>query len=191
MADITREGWLFQWQTQAPACQPQWPSFRHDQQGSGNYDRDGTPPGPFLKAVADGAGRRQLHPGLHGAGRRRRLRHAGLVSRARPANRGPTIGAPAPGGTAVTREVTLPAGTRKLAVQARGRGGEPRSRGDGEGSLSRRLSLPPLRPAAALCALSARGLRAARRSLRLDHDPRPPRRPRARSPACLAAAGRG
>ena len=27
-----------------PPCQPQWPSFRHDQQGSGNYDRDGTPP---------------------------------------------------------------------------------------------------------------------------------------------------
>jgi LysR family glycine cleavage system transcriptional activator len=34
MADATREGYLFQWQTQAPACQPEWPSFRHDQQGS-------------------------------------------------------------------------------------------------------------------------------------------------------------
>ena len=27
------------------ACQSEWPSFRHDQQGSGNYDADGTPPG--------------------------------------------------------------------------------------------------------------------------------------------------
>ena len=52
MADITREGWLFQWQTEAPACQPQWPSFRHDQQDSGNYDRDGTPPGPVPRRVA-------------------------------------------------------------------------------------------------------------------------------------------
>ncbi|MDX6667075.1 MAG: hypothetical protein QOK04_455, partial [Solirubrobacteraceae bacterium] len=38
LADMTREGYLFQWSTQAPACQPQWPNFRHDQQDSGNYD---------------------------------------------------------------------------------------------------------------------------------------------------------
>jgi hypothetical protein len=44
MADMTREGYLFQWQTAAPSCQPQWPSFRHDEQGSGNYNHDGTPP---------------------------------------------------------------------------------------------------------------------------------------------------
>jgi hypothetical protein len=47
IAAITREGYLFEWsQPQMPACQTEWPSFRHDQQGSGNYDRDGTPPGP-------------------------------------------------------------------------------------------------------------------------------------------------
>jgi hypothetical protein len=46
MAAITREGYLFQWnQPELPRCQSEWPSFRHDQQGSGNYDRDGTPPG--------------------------------------------------------------------------------------------------------------------------------------------------
>jgi Subtilase family/RTX calcium-binding nonapeptide repeat (4 copies) len=45
MADITREGYLFQWNLpNLPACQTQWPSFRHDPQQSGNYDRDGTPP---------------------------------------------------------------------------------------------------------------------------------------------------
>ncbi len=45
IADITREGYLFQWNVpNLPACQTEWPSFRHDQQGSGNYDRDGTPP---------------------------------------------------------------------------------------------------------------------------------------------------
>ncbi|HEV2859132.1 MAG TPA: S8 family serine peptidase [Solirubrobacterales bacterium] len=46
IAAITREGYLFQWdQPSLPPCQSEWPSFRHDQQGSGNYDRDGTPPG--------------------------------------------------------------------------------------------------------------------------------------------------
>ena len=45
LAAITREGFLFEWQTDAPRCQDQWPSFRHDPQASGNLDRDGTAPG--------------------------------------------------------------------------------------------------------------------------------------------------
>jgi hypothetical protein len=45
VAAITREGFLFEWDHPAlPRCQNEWPTFRHDQQGSGNYDRDGTPP---------------------------------------------------------------------------------------------------------------------------------------------------
>jgi hypothetical protein len=45
IAAITREGYLFQWDAaDLPKCQSEWPTFRHDQQGSGNYDRDGTPP---------------------------------------------------------------------------------------------------------------------------------------------------
>jgi hypothetical protein len=44
MAGITREGYLFEWSSTAAACQTEWPTFRHDQQNSGNYDRDGTPP---------------------------------------------------------------------------------------------------------------------------------------------------
>jgi hypothetical protein len=45
MADITREGFLFQWNLPGlPKCQSEWPTFRHDQQHSGNYDRDGTQP---------------------------------------------------------------------------------------------------------------------------------------------------
>jgi hypothetical protein len=44
MAVTTREGYLFEWQTKAPACQPQWPTFRHDQQNSGDFNEDGTPP---------------------------------------------------------------------------------------------------------------------------------------------------
>jgi hypothetical protein len=56
IAAITREGYLFQWnQPELPECQSEWPSFRHDQQGSGNYNRDGTPPGaPSGLSFADG-----------------------------------------------------------------------------------------------------------------------------------------
>ena len=45
MADITREGYLFQWNLpELPRCQHEWPSFRHDPFQSGDYDTDGTPP---------------------------------------------------------------------------------------------------------------------------------------------------
>jgi subtilase family protein len=45
IADITREGYLFEWnQPGLPSCQTEWPSFRHDPQQTGNYDKDGTPP---------------------------------------------------------------------------------------------------------------------------------------------------
>lgn len=48
MAAITREGHLFEWSMpDVPECQSEWPSYRHDQQQSGNYDRDGSPPGPL------------------------------------------------------------------------------------------------------------------------------------------------
>jgi hypothetical protein len=56
LADITREGYLFEWNLpNAPTCQTEWPSFRHDQQQSGNYNRDGTPPSkPDAASVTDG-----------------------------------------------------------------------------------------------------------------------------------------
>jgi hypothetical protein len=44
IADITREGYLFQWHTSAPACQSQWPTFRHDPEDTANYNFDGVPP---------------------------------------------------------------------------------------------------------------------------------------------------
>ncbi len=58
LAGVTREGWLYEWrQPGAPACQTQWPSFRHDQHGSGNYDADGTPPAaPERIALTRGRG---------------------------------------------------------------------------------------------------------------------------------------
>jgi hypothetical protein len=119
MADITREGWLFQWQTEAPACQPQWPSFRHDQQDSGNYNHDGTPPDApsHMTLTSLGAGSYRLaftapgDDGLCGTPARYIVRLGGQETDV-------GLGAPAAGGTAVSREVTLPAGTRKLSLQA-------------------------------------------------------------------------
>ncbi len=119
MADITREGWLFQWQTEAPACQSQWPSFRHDQQDSGNYNHDGTPPGPALGLALSppSGGKYELSftaPGDNGScgtPARYVTRVNGKVSEV-------GIGVPAAGGSSVSREVTLPAGARKLTLQA-------------------------------------------------------------------------
>jgi hypothetical protein len=64
MADITREGFLFQWNLpDLPKCQGQWPSFRHDQQQSGNYDRDGTQPYRPTGLHLDGAALAFTAPG--------------------------------------------------------------------------------------------------------------------------------
>ena len=58
IADITREGFLFEWNlanVAAPNCQSEWPSFRHDPQQSGNYDHDGTLPGALTGVGLTGA----------------------------------------------------------------------------------------------------------------------------------------
>jgi hypothetical protein len=119
MADMTREGYLFEWQTQAPACQPQWPNFRHDQQDSGNYDHDGTPPNAPGNAslTALGGGRYRLAftaPGDDGSCGT----PASYSTRVngKPASLG--LGSPAPGGSAFSAEVTLPAGARTVSIQA-------------------------------------------------------------------------
>jgi hypothetical protein len=48
----TREGNLFVWTTQGPACQPkEWPKFQHDEHNSGSHETDATPPA-VLRSVA-------------------------------------------------------------------------------------------------------------------------------------------
>ena len=136
MADLTREGYLFEWQTQAPACQPQWPSFRHDQQGSGNYDHDGTPPNAPANVEPDGARRRQIPAGLHRSRRRRLMRHAGVLSHARERQTG-VAGARIAGRRRqrVQRRSDAP-GRRAHGVDPGGRrGGQPRAEGDGARAL--------------------------------------------------------
>ncbi len=119
MAAITREGYLFEWRTQAPACQSQWPAVRHDPHGSGNYNTDGTPP-------AAPGGLRLRHLG----GRRFRLTFTtpgddgfcGTAARLQARVNGRLaslgLGAPRPGGSASAYTITLPSGTHSFALDA-------------------------------------------------------------------------
>jgi hypothetical protein len=120
MADVTREGYLFQWQTQAPACQSEWPTFRHDQQDSGNYNHDGTPPNApaAMKLSALGGGRYHLTftaPGDNGPCGT----PAAYISHldGRLVNLG--LGSPVAGGSTFSAEFSLPSGSRHLGIQAR------------------------------------------------------------------------
>jgi Subtilase family len=124
MAGMTREGYLFQWKTSAPACQPEWPTFRHDQQDSGNYNHDGTPPNApsGVTLTNQGGGKYRLSftaaPGDNGPCGT----PAEYVTKVngKPANLGLT---PVAGGSPFSAEVTLPSGAKRLSVQARDAGG--------------------------------------------------------------------
>jgi hypothetical protein len=122
MADMTREGYLFQWQTNAPACQSQWPSFRHDQQGSGDYNHDGTPPDAASNLALSplGGGRYRLTftaPGDDGSCGTAAAYLTRVNSKAVALKL-----TPVPGGTTFSAEVALEAGAR-LAIQARDEAG--------------------------------------------------------------------
>jgi Subtilase family len=124
MADMTREGYLFEWQTQAPACQPQWPAFRHDQQGSGNYNHDGTPPDAPANVIlsALGEGRYRLAftaPGDDGPCGT----PSAYLTRVNGTLTDLGLGSPVAGGTAFTAIITLAQGARQLTIQARDKGG--------------------------------------------------------------------
>jgi hypothetical protein len=124
MADMTREGYLFQWQTQAPACQPEWPTFRHDPQDSGNYNHDGTPPNApaNMTLAALGAGHYRLSftaPGDNGP--------CGTPAAYLPQVNGRPVvlglGQPLAGGSPFSAEITLNSGARKLSLQAQDKAG--------------------------------------------------------------------
>jgi hypothetical protein len=118
MAGITREGYLFEWEVDgAPACQTQWPSFRHDEQGTGNHAADGTPPGAptqlRLELVSGDRFRLSfVSPGDDG--------RCGTAARYVATLDGERLdlGAPVAGGETVTRELRLPGRAGRVTVQA-------------------------------------------------------------------------
>ena len=125
LADITREGYLFEWKTSAPGCQPEWPQFRHDPEGTGNYNYDGVPPGPVrsLRLRALGAGRYRLSfisPGDNGLTCGTPAAYLVRVNgRGSSVAVGPTVAA----GRAVSAVVRLPVGARTVTLLARNRSG--------------------------------------------------------------------
>jgi hypothetical protein len=115
---MTREGYLFEWQTKAPACQPQWPTFRHDQQDSGNYNHDGTPPDATEKVTLTALGGEKFRltfiaPGDNGPCGT----PASYLTRAN--GKQVSLGLkPVEGGSPLSAEITLPAGSSKFSIQA-------------------------------------------------------------------------
>jgi Subtilase family len=118
IAATTREGYLFEWQTEAPACQSQWPTFRHDEQQSGNYNHDGTPPNAAKNlALANlGGGKYRvtfIAPGDNGS--------CGTPAQyvTRVNGKKTALGLkPIAGGSSFSAEITLAAGARKFSIQA-------------------------------------------------------------------------
>ncbi len=120
LAAVDREGYLFSWAIpKAPSCQTEWPNFRHDQQGSGNYDRDGTPPGaPRDASLTPEQGRTfALSFGSPGDDR-----YCGTAKRYVATVDGKQVdldlGTPGAGGSAYQTTVQLPAGAHTLRVWA-------------------------------------------------------------------------
>jgi hypothetical protein len=123
IAAITREGYLFEWdQPDLPRCQTEWPTFRHDQQGSGNYDRDGTPPGaPARLALLDGH-LRFTAPGDDGAcGTAASYQAVSSDSPIGPedfAAATPLAGAPAPSAAGAGEDFPAPSHSRYISLRA-------------------------------------------------------------------------
>jgi hypothetical protein len=127
MAAITREGFLFEWTSAAAACQSEWPSFRHDPQGSGNYDRDGTAPGALADFALTKLGGDRYRIAFVSAGDDgmcgRPAKYAARID-GRPVDLG--LGDPVDAGKPFARDVVLPPGTAQgsvLSVEARDEAG--------------------------------------------------------------------
>jgi subtilase family protein len=123
IADITREGYLFEWnQPSLPRCQTEWPSFRHDPQQSGNYDRDGTAPSTPADLNASGAQLTFKAPGDDG--RCGTAHHYEIVTSNSPiqpadfADATPLANPPTPQSADSPETYTLPAHQRYVAVRA-------------------------------------------------------------------------
>ncbi len=130
IADLTREGYLFEWAHRPlAACQSEWPTFRHDPQDTGNYNRDGTAPAAPKAMTLRPLGHGRYHlsfispgdDGFCGKATSYRVKVDG-------AGRDIGLGAPVSGGSTVSKDVTLPSGAADLTVQAvdeAGNVGEP------------------------------------------------------------------
>jgi hypothetical protein len=122
LAAMTREGYLFQWHTSAPACQPEWPNFRHDDHQTGDYDTDGTAPSApgDLRAEPVGRGHRRYRVSFTAPGDDHACGHAtgyrAWVDGHRRALR--RLGAPPADGSPVAQTLVLGGHARTLRLAA-------------------------------------------------------------------------
>ncbi|MFL5908923.1 MAG: hypothetical protein ACJ75Z_15165, partial [Solirubrobacterales bacterium] len=123
IADITREGYLFEWsQPSLPRCQSEWPSFRHDPQQTGNYDKDGTAPSTPTDLAASGGQLTFKAPGDDG--QCGTADHYEIVTSGSPidptnfAGGTPLANPPAPQSFGTTQSYALPAHQRYVAIRA-------------------------------------------------------------------------
>jgi hypothetical protein len=147
IASITREGYLFEWAQATPACQTEWPSFRHDQQATGNYDADGTPPAaPERVALA----------AIEGDRYKLTFRSPGDDAFCGTANRyvadidgqALDLGKPVAGGADFAKEITLPAGATKVTIRAADGPVDGRSNLGAPASVDRAAAAPAPAPPA-------------------------------------------
>jgi hypothetical protein len=122
IADITREGYLFEWNVGQTPCQPtgtEWPGFRHDPHDSGNYNHDGTPPAAPANVTLTALGGNRYSLRLIAPGDDGFCGTADhFVARVDGQDVALGLGSPPAGGAAVTANVTLPAGASQLLLQA-------------------------------------------------------------------------
>jgi hypothetical protein len=124
IADITREGYLFQWRVSAPPCQTEWPSFRHDPQDTADYGFDGVPPAAVsgLRLTSLHRGRYRLRftaPGDNGMCGTPARYLAHVNGRATSLS----LGRPVRGGSRVSVVIRLASDARVLRIQAINHGG--------------------------------------------------------------------
>ena len=119
VAAITREGFLFEWNVPVAECQSEWPTFRHDNQDTGNYNADGTAPGAPTGVSLRSLGSGRYHLTFTSPGDDRMC---GTPSRYRTLVDGKPVslklGAPVAGGKTVSKDVRLPSGAGVLTIQA-------------------------------------------------------------------------
>jgi hypothetical protein len=119
VAAITREGYLFEWKTTAGKCQTQWPAWRHDQEGTGNYSRDGTPPSAPLHLRTTSLGHHRYRLRFTGPGDDDRCGTPKRYVLDVNGHRSPVdLGTPRAAGAKVSRVITLPADARTVSVRA-------------------------------------------------------------------------
>ncbi len=123
MADITREGYLFEWRLPRLAkCQTEWPQFRHDLRQSGNYNADGTPPSKPTGLSLRGSTLRWTAPGNDygcGTAARYQIVTSGQPITARTFAAATRLGGPPqPLASGTAQAYTLPAHRRYVAIRA-------------------------------------------------------------------------